>query len=303
MQAVFEQTLILFVFIFIGYALAKFKLLPGSASLVLSKLLVYVFLPSLTFNTFATNFNVNKISEHGDILLIATITMIIMIPVAKLIARALTQDKLEQGIYSYTLTTPNYGYMGYALMTALYGDEMLMKMMIFTLPISVYTYTEGFRVLTGKEKITLKNIVNPLFASLFAGAVFGLSGFAMPAVISTVLAKSSACMAPTSMILTGIVLAGFSLRETLANGKVYFVSFLRLIAIPLAVYFSVRLFTSDKTSLIVAVLTFSMPAGLNTIIFPNLSGANCKTGSSLITVANILSLATIPILFAVLNLY
>ena len=71
---IFGQVLILFAFAVVGFSLAKGGLVNPSHAGVLSKLLVYVFLPCNVFKTFATNFNLlnnffllnfSRLSEYG----------------------------------------------------------------------------------------------------------------------------------------------------------------------------------------------------------------------------------------------
>ena len=61
---VFEQVLILVVFVAVGYFLSKIKIVNSENSKILSTLLVYVFLPCNLFKTFIRNFNKEYISDN-----------------------------------------------------------------------------------------------------------------------------------------------------------------------------------------------------------------------------------------------
>lgn len=63
-MVVFEQVFILFVFILAGFALSKFGIVDKSHSSLLSKLLVYVFSACLMFKSFATNFNIENLTQQ-----------------------------------------------------------------------------------------------------------------------------------------------------------------------------------------------------------------------------------------------
>ena len=58
-MVVFAQVFSLLFFISLGFGLSKCKLIDASHADILSKIIVYVFLPANIFKTFALNFNKN----------------------------------------------------------------------------------------------------------------------------------------------------------------------------------------------------------------------------------------------------
>ena len=76
MITVFEQVFLLFVFAIAGYILAKTgKVKPEHAGM-LSKLLVYLFLPCNVIKTFNQNFTVPYITANMDIILVAALLLV-----------------------------------------------------------------------------------------------------------------------------------------------------------------------------------------------------------------------------------
>jgi len=148
MLIIFEQVFILFIFAAVGYALCKCNMVNSGHSQILSKLLVYVFLPCNIFKTFAANFTHRYISEKYEIVISSLVLIIILAVVMHFVAKVFSEDKYERSIYEYSLVIPNYGYMGYALAEGLLGESGLMNLMIFALPVSCYTYMVGFSMLT-----------------------------------------------------------------------------------------------------------------------------------------------------------
>ena len=143
----------------------------------------------------------------------------IVFALALLLSRFFAKDRNTRDIYTYSFTIPNYGYVGYALMAALYGETMLFRMMIFVLPISVFTYTIGMYLLLPYKTITWKRLLNPSFLGILLGLLVGLFEIPMPAVI-TQAAAAQACMAPLAMILTGFVIGSRQIKTLLTDTKV-----------------------------------------------------------------------------------
>jgi len=75
--------------------------------------------------------------------------------------------------------------------------------------------------------------------------------------------------------------------------------FFRLILIPLALCFALTPFI-DKEILMIVVLLYSMPCGLNTIVFPQMVGEDCRPGASMAMLSTLACLFTIPFCMQVL---
>lgn len=299
MAIIAEQVLLLLIFGFVGYLLAKTKLIDTAHTKILSTLAVYVFLSSNVFRTFAKNFTPVYLKEQYPLILISAVTLLAMTFIAKLSARLLTKEKYTQNVIQYDLTIPNYSYVGYALAGA-FSDIMLQNVMMVTIPTSIYTYTIGYCMLTN-SKVSLKRLLNPVTIALVCGAVVGFFGIPLPGVIHKFLDKSSACMAPAGMLLAGAVIAEYKFSDMLRRKEVYAVTALRLLILPLLVG-GVLMLLKLESAMVPMMLVLAMPCGFNPIIFPKLIGEDCRPGASLALVTNILCCATIPFIFWVFGL-
>lgn len=293
MTIVFQQVLILLLFGSVGYLLAKTKIADSAQTKLLSCLCLYVFLPCNVFKTFAGRFTVEYLTQKYVLVLGSAVIVValalLMIPVS----RMLTKHGYQQKVFHYSLTIPNFGYIGYALAEGIFGGDTLLDVMMFAIPLSAFTYTIGYCMLTN-SKVTVKRLANPVTIAMVFGAVAGLAGIKMPAIVSTFLGNSSACMAPVSMLLTGMVISEYAMRDMLSRWQVYFVTAMRLLVIPCVVGLVLKLLRLDVL-LLPAIMMLAMPCGMNTIIFPKLMGEDCKAGASMAFVSTILCCLTIPL--------
>lgn len=296
MIIVTEQILLLFIFILIGYILGKTGLIDTKESRVLSTLLVYLFFPCTIFKAFYTNFNIANLSNYYPLILAGIAILAVLILFASVMSKYLGQNDYEKKIYKYTLIIANFGYMGYTVAEGLYGTEGLLNMILFAFPFSCFTYTAGYCMLT-KSSVSLKRLANPVMIAIILGIVFGLTEIELPAIAETAVLNSSSCMAPISMILAGITISEYKIKELVADKNIYIACAFRLIIIPVTLLLVLRQFAPESI-IRCAVLLTAMPCGLNTIIFPKLIGENCKTGAKLAFVSNILALATIPLIIS-----
>lgn len=287
-------------FAFIGFLLGKTKLLNDTHTKALSVLCVYFFVPCSVFKTFALKFTTEYVKTNYVLLLDSICILTIVVVLSNLIAHFMTRNRYEQKVFSYSLTIPNYGYMGYALAAAFMGNEGLMDVMIFCLPMSLYVYTFGFSSLTN-AKLSWKKLVNPVFITTLIGILFGLCAIPVPEMILNIANQGAGCMGPVSMLLLGLTLSDIQLKEMVSDIHVYEVSVLRLIVIPVLLWFALNA-VFDKHIATVATFVYAMPCGLNTVVYPKLIGESCKAGTSLAFVSNILSCLTIPIILLLVGI-
>ena len=151
MSDVIINVFLLIAFAAVGYALTKGKILNSGHSKMLSALCLYLFLPSKIFTTFSKNFNVSYLTTNWPLLLSAGIVIAIVALVVLPISKLLTKDSYKRIVYHYSMTITNYGYIGYALAGAIFGEtsKELQDVMTFAFTVSIYTYTIGYSTLTG----------------------------------------------------------------------------------------------------------------------------------------------------------
>ena len=293
MITVFSQILILVVFAAIGFTLSKTKLADPGQTKILSAIGVYVFLPATIFRSFANNFTLEYIKEKYSLLIVSLIILGAGALIFHFAVKLITKDEYKREIYNYSLLIPNYTYMGYPLTAAIFGEEMLLNVMIFTMPLAIYIHTVGFANLTGK-KINFKSVADPSLISIVLGMAVGLIGINIPEVLDSILQKAGACMAPVSMLMTGMIISGFGIKKMLTNKTAYLITVLRLLVIPVILSVVLKPFCSTET-VAIAVIVYCLPCGLNTVVFPRLAGKNCEDGASLAVVSNLLCMITIPL--------
>ncbi len=293
MLIILKQLSVLYIFLLLGYLFGKRKSEINNHTGILSFLLVNLFLPSKVFNTFAKNFTVSYITQNGKTVIASVTLLLFLVFFSLLVARLLTKEKYEQKVYRYSLTLSNYAYMGYALCESLFGESGLTDLILFCIPFAIYTYTFGYAMLTNQGK-SLKKLINPLNIAIVLGITVGLSGIKLPEFMFSVISSSSACVAPISMLLTGLTLSAFTARSMFANAKAYILVAVRLLIVPALVFGACKLFSLQEI-IVPAVLMACMPCGLNTIVFPKLVNKDCTLGARLAMLSHLFSVITIPL--------
>jgi predicted permease len=299
MSATFGQLSALFIFIIGGFILGKIKHISSEKSNILSVLLVNVCLPCKIFLNFSQNCTLSYLKNNYHTLLISTALLLFLVGVSWLLAKPLTKNPYERKLYRYSFSISNYAYLGYVLVEAVLGSQTLTDMILFCIPFAIYTYTFGYALLTSSEGNFAKKLINPMTVTIVLGMIVGMIGLPMPEIFTTTLTYASGCAGPLSMLLTGIVLASFAPRDILPDGKTVVFCVLRLLVLPATVFLICigvnMLISLPRAVYPVAVVVACMPCGLNTIVFPNLIGQDCRPGARAVLLSHLLCLATLPL--------
>lgn len=300
----FQQMLVMFLYMASGFALRKSKKVNIHLSESVSGLLVYLLSPAVCLNSFATNFKAENLSRYGTMLLIAIAVLMVLFALAAVLSKWIEKDSYKRIIYWYSFTIANYGFMGYPLIKAIYGEEMLFTFVLYCIPSGVLIYSWGLRALNPNAgPFKWYKLFNASIIAMIIGALIGLSGITLPHFISTAVSSLSSCQGPCAMLMAGFLLGGKPFFSMLKAPKMYLASLIRLIAIPALVCAALVLCGADHTLLTVAVLAVSMPLGLNTVVFPEAYGGDSTLGIQACIISTLMGVFTIPLVCSVLTLF
>ena len=195
--------------------------------------------------------------------------------------------------------------MGNAVVSSLF-PEIFFEYLIFTLPLWILIYLWGVpRLLiadSGKKQTfreSLKSFVNPMFVAMLIGMIIGLLKLPLPAWTVSLITVSGNCMSPVAMILTGIVVSSISLKKTFTNVRIYIISIVRLIIMPLVFVWVDSFFNIPQSVYICALCSLAMPLGLNTIVIPSALGKDTTIAAGMAIISHLLSCITIPLIFSI----
>ena len=107
-------------------------------------------------------------------------------------------------------------------------------------------------------------------------------------------------MSPIAMLLTGMVVSSIPLKQTFMNVRIYVISIVRLVVLPMIFILVASYLRLPETIYLCALCTLSMPLGLNTIVIPSALGKDTSVAAGMTVISHILSCITIPIIFSII---
>jgi len=303
-SSVIFQIAVLFSFIFIGFTIRQGGFLPENSAEIFSKLENRILMPAVVINTFRTNCTVKNISEKWVFIAYSTGVLLFCIATGFVASRFLGKTEYLKKVYRYSISVSNFGFVGTAMVSGIYGAESmeLFDYLMFTLPLNLFTYSIGIAWLVpnGHGKFSMKNFVNPIFVSIFIGAILGLLPIPKFRLVTTIINSIAACMSPIAMILTGFVIGGYSFANLFGKWQTYVVAGIRLVFLPTVSVLVLKLFNAPQEAVVATLCANAMPLGLNTVIIPSAYGKSPDDGASMALVSQLTAVFTIPILFYIL---
>ena len=292
-----------------GFVLVKMKILKEQDASGLSKVLVYFGLPFQTFTG-----TIDKLVLDGKMLLLIAVTFVLGLVFTLLFCfatRPLTAGEKNpetRGVMRYASAFPNNGFLGIPLAMAVFGDgKVLALVIVLNIANNLRMYTVG-RIMIGggKEKMDFKKaFLNPVLFAFVLGLIVNALGLKkyVPE-ISTYSSYFAAVVAPLSMTVAGIQLGSVSLKALFGSGKVYYVSFLKLLLFP-AVVTALMLLAKilipgafiDSEAVMAFFIAFAMPtAGLATTFAVQFK-SDKETATACMLGTTVLAVLTVPLLY------
>lgn len=296
-----NQMLVLFSFMALGYFLNFKGILPLNTTIAISKLETTVLVPCLVFDTFLKYFTVENIAKKWSFIVYGAAITVVSIVIGVFLAKLFAKENYLRKIYTYSFAVANFSFMGNAVVLGIFGADVLFDYMIFTLPLCLYVYSYGTASLKpqeGNQKFSFKSFLNPICLAMLFGAIAGITKLPIPSFLVKAISSAGTCMSPLAMILTGFVVANFSLKTLMGVKRIYVASILRLIILPLLFVAVLKLLGTDSNIIMLTLCATAMPLGLNTVVFPAAYGGDTTPGAGMALISHVMSIITIPVMFA-----
>jgi hypothetical protein len=197
----------------------------------------------------------------------------------------------------------NAGNLVIPLVASVLGEEWVIYASAFVSVQLFFLWSHGISGFLGNGKIQWKKILfNINMLAVFAGIIMLLTGLRLPQMANDVCSTVSAMLAPTAMLITGMIVGGMRLRDVFKNRRIYLVSFLRLLLIPALVLLLIRCFhikgwvTNGEQILLVTFFAVITPAASSITQFAQVYGKNEAYAGAINIVTTLLCIATMPLM-------
>lgn len=295
---IFIQVLVLFLLILVGYLARRKNLLDEHCTSKLSSLIMNIFLPCTIISSMQIDYSSDMLSKIINLLIISIVMYSVSFLVSYLLKFIFKYDD-NLGIYQYVIMFSNVAFMGYPVVEAVLGSEAIFYTAIFNLPFNLLTITLGSYLLSkGKDdySFSLKSLISPIIVSIFIGLLLFIFSIKIPIFLNQPIEMLGNITTPLSMLVIGSMLCTSSAYDCFSNKKLYFVTLIRLVLLPLIIYYIFSGQIKDSMLLAIPIVISSMPAAANTAIMANEYKSNTVLASQAVFFTTLFSIITIPLI-------
>ena len=260
----------LFALVFVGYGLMRFSGWPTAMSDNLSRFVFSVAMPAMLFRMMS---DLSRLPPVDARLLIAFFgSCLIVFVIGRVLAwKFFRLDGSAQSIFALGGIFSNNVLLGIPLARAALGEAALPSvalvlvfnsLILWTLvTVSIEWARHGSFSAKGFAKTVRGVATNPIVASIVGGSLFGLSGLPVPVLIDQPLGMIAQAAAPLAMIVLGMGLAEYGVREGWRISVT--ICSVKLLVQPLVVWLLARLLGLPPMETQVVMLLASLAVGAN----------------------------------------
>jgi hypothetical protein len=295
----FQRIAALLLIIFLGTLGRKTGLITERGQKDLVNILLYFNLPAMILTS--TNLPQTAGALPAGILAVTLglLIRLLSLLLGQAVGKLSRWSESERAVFTFQMIFGNAGFIGLPVCLALYGKQGAFLGAMFNLSHDMLLWTLGVWLLARDSVNDWRNLVSPPVLAAVLGFIFLGCGVQLPPVLSSVLEQLGAATTPLAMLVVGAQLqfAGANKSQWTLLG---WLCFLRLLVVPLGVFYLLNLFALPKLLVQVATVITAMPASsMITIIAAQVDGDR-KLASASTLVATSLAAVTLPLIIAVI---
>lgn len=294
-----EQIVELFIMIFMGFAIVKAGIVKDEESKVLSKIVLYLVIPCVIVNAFQVDYTAQTVKGLMIAFVASVILQIILLIIVAVMGKILSLNEVEVASVYYS----NSGNLIVPIVTFILGKEWVLYGCVFMSVQLVFLWTHCKKIISRERSYDWKKIVlNINMISIAVGVVLFFTRIRLSEVIDNTIGAVGNMIGPASMIVTGMLFAGMNLKQIFANKRVYFVSFLRMLVVPLITLILIKgsrlanLSADAPKIMLIVFLAVITPSASTVTQMCQVYGNDSQYASAINVVTTLSAIITMPVM-------
>lgn len=293
-----EVMVMLFTMVILGYTACKLGYMGDKFDKKLSSIVVDITCPLLVLSSVMGD----EMPDRSLILPLVGVgflTYIILLVFGFWVPRFISKNHDDQGMIGFSLMFANVGFIGYPIVASIFGPKAVFYAALLNVPNTFFIFTAGGMLVKGEYSIRQFNpkvLLSPALIGAFIAALLVAFGVHTPEMIARPITMVGNITVPAALMIIGSSMARLPLREIIGSGKVYATSFLRLVIVPLSVYFLFRLCGVNTLINNINTVVIAMPVASFGTMFCMKYGRNPSLMTEATFITTLFSIITIPLI-------
>ncbi len=298
-----QQVIILFLLIGCGFVAVKTGVLKQEGKQTLSNLLLYLVVPAMIVHSYMMEFS----EEILHNLLAAFGMSVLAILIGTVITLVLTARRKDRRapIFRFACVFSNAAYMGFPLISALFGSEGLLYASAYVTVFNILLWTMGYGMVSGSsspKEVARSLLHTPVLYAMVVGLAIYLLQIPVPNLIAQPIDLLSGMNTPLSMLITGMLIAAGDLKSIVCDRHIWKLAGLRMVLIPAVCVAVFALLGFHGMSAQVVLLLECCPAAAITSVFAVQFGHDERFAAGCVVLTTLLSIVTLPLCALILTM-
>ena len=236
------------------------------------------------------------------LLAISVVTYLVLTGIAFWLPRFLTRRKDDEGVVGFAMMFGNVGFMGYPVVASIFGHEAVFYAAVLNVVNTFAVFTVGTILVTGKGEVEgprfQKKVLysTPMLSAYLTMLIVALEIDDIPACISQPLTMIGDITVPAALLIIGSSMSQLPLRALMGNATVYITTVMRLVVVPVAMYFLCLLLGFDPYVVNINTVVIAMPVATYGTILCLKYNRDTSLMAEVTFITTLLSMITIPLL-------
>jgi hypothetical protein len=294
-----KQIATMFIIILVGIICYKTNLVNAQNNKSLSALVLNVVNPAVIFMSYQVDFDKKLLIGLGLAALLSSVTFFVTIMISNIFVKK--KNNKDFNIERIAVVYSNCGFMGIPLINALIGSEGVFYIAVYLTAFNILLWTHGVILMTGETNLKqmISSLITPCIISVILGVAFFIAGIRLPGFLGTAVDTIGSMNTPLAMIVAGVTIAQTNILSALKNKRVYFLTLLKLIVVPVVtilIMIPCAKLGVDRNIYMTMIVASACPAGASGTLFALRYNGNALYSSELFGVTTFLSAVTIPLI-------
>lgn len=289
---------ILFTIVILGYAACKLGYMGDEFDKKLSSIVVDITCPLLVLSSVMGKELPDR-TLIMPLLGVGFLTYIILLVFGFWVPRLITKNHDDRGMIGFALMFANVGFIGYPIVASIFGPEAVFYAALLNMPNTFFIFTAGVMLVKGEyshKQFNPRVLVSPTMLGAFAAAIIVALGIHTPEMIARPVTMVGNVTVPASLMIIGSSMAKLPVREIIGSPKVYVTAFIRLVVVPVSLYFLFRMCGVGELINNVNTVVIAMPAASFGTMFCLKFGRNPSLMTEITFITTMGSIITIPLI-------
>ena len=289
---------ILFTIVILGYVACKLGYMGDKFDKKLSSIVVDITCPLLVLSSVMGD----ELPDRTLILPllgVGFLTYVLLLVFGFWVPRFITHNHDHQGMIGFALMFANVGFIGYPIVTSIFGPQAVFYAALLNMPNTFFIFTAGVMLVKGEYSLKQFNprvLFSPAMIGAFLAAVIVALGIHTPDIIARPITMVGNITVPAALMIIGSSMAKLPLKEIVGSPKVYAASVLRLAVVPLCIYSLFKLCGVPSLINNINTVVIAMPVASFGTMFCLKFGRDPKLMTEMTFITTLGSIITIPLI-------